>query len=115
MLNRREKRRLHEIERSLERDDPEFAQRIRSADMPDRPALARWATRAALGGAVLAVIGLALNSPLGGLGVLVAVIGLALRLAVPAFTTPSPSRPSPSRDDDDDDGEPGPGHDRTRI
>ncbi|GGN29735.1 hypothetical protein GCM10011609_86970 [Lentzea pudingi] len=89
-MDRDEERTLREIERSLERDDPEFARRIRTTGNAGARRLARFAIRIALAGAVIAVVGLWLGSALGGVGVLAAVVGVALRLAAPVFTQPEP-------------------------
>lgn len=74
-LNRDEERRLREIERSLKREDPEFAQRIIRFG---NHGLAVWAN-----GAV--AVGLLSGSAVSGLGVLLAVVGLVLRLAAVAL------------------------------
>lgn len=86
MINHDEERRLREIERSLERDDPAFAARIRTIQTAKTSPLVRCATRLTIVGLVVTIIGFLTSPTLAATGVLLAVTGLALHLAVSAFT-----------------------------
>jgi Protein of unknown function (DUF3040) len=106
MINHDEERRLGEIARSLECDDPEFVARIRALETSTPPRLVTWAARITIAGLILTVIGVLASPPLGAIGVLLAITGLAVRLAAPAFTPTVPLRP--------DDGPSSTGHHGTR-
>lgn len=82
MVNRDEERRLREIELSLVREDPRFAERL-SASASWDGAVVTHATAIAVLGCALALLGLLLGSAFGLLGVLLAVIGFSLRFTPP--------------------------------
>nr|WP_042186754.1 DUF3040 domain-containing protein [Kibdelosporangium sp. MJ126-NF4]CEL17523.1 hypothetical protein [Kibdelosporangium sp. MJ126-NF4]CTQ91251.1 hypothetical protein [Kibdelosporangium sp. MJ126-NF4] len=81
MLNRSEQRRLRALERSLEHDDPELAQRLRNAEWK-RPSqrVNRHLAMVTGGGLVVALFGLVLGAPIFLLGLAVAVGGFWSRL-----------------------------------
>jgi hypothetical protein len=87
-VNRDEERMLRDIERSLEHEDPAFARNIR--DIGDIGGLERWSNGIVVFGAVVAIAGFVLGSGWGGIGLLILVIGLVLRLAAPVFGPPPP-------------------------
>jgi hypothetical protein len=88
MLNHEEQRRFHAIEELLEREDPEFADRIRALNRPDHPATG-WLTAVVVLGLVIAVIGLLADPALVVIGLLICTAALATRSLL---TTPRQPR-----------------------
>jgi hypothetical protein len=89
MLNHSEQRRLKAIERSLEQDDPELAERLRIAAWTTPAGQgSRYLTTIAVGGLVLALVGLLLGPALIFLGLSFAVAGFWLRLVLNWSTGP---------------------------
>lgn len=101
MLNRFEQRQLRAIERSLELDDPVFADRIRNAT----PASSTGHSRAhlsavAMAGAVLAVVGLVVSPLLVMLGVSMAMVAFSLRLMLACVDRDPGEQSTPDQDGD---------------
>lgn len=103
-----EEQRLRDIERSLTREDPRFAERISAFEPWDARSVAACSNVIAVSGCALALLGLLLGSAFGLLGVLMATIGFALRLTVPTTAQLAQRH-------HDDGGESGTGHDGARI
>ena len=83
MLSSFEERQLRAIERSLETDDPVWADRIRNADRVSSAQLGlRNLSAVAVAGAALAVVGLVVSPLVVALGVAMFVLGLAMRLVL---------------------------------
>ncbi|WP_447007870.1 DUF3040 domain-containing protein [Saccharothrix isguenensis] len=100
MLNHDEQRRFHAIEELLEREDPEFADRIRALNRPGHPATG-WLTAVVVLGLVIAAIGVLADPSLVVIGILVWASALAVRGLLTAPRQPRAARRSP-----DDDGPP---------
>ncbi len=83
MLSSFEQRQLRAIERSLETNDPVWAERIRNTDHVSSAELGlRNLSAVAMAGAVLAVVGLVVSPLVVALGVAVTVLGLSMRLVL---------------------------------
>jgi len=103
-LRPHERRWLRAIERALEDEDPEFAERLRrTPDLPGHRADGRL-TAVAVFGVVLVVVGLLSDPPLALIGLLITVSAFGVRLLLSARR---PQDPAAGPDD-----EPPHGHDR---
>lgn len=86
-MNREEKRKLREIERALEADDPGLAKRITAEESPPRRGWSRAGVHIALLGAVMVLFGILFSPSLAWAGFLLLLVGFWLWLIMSGPTS----------------------------